>query len=97
MRFLLGSRILLKSCSCNFTVKHGLLLLKFGMTRSDALNKNDSKREAIRITAVLSGEEQGEHYQLAAVQIYTENYARGTGGTVENLNSSRVFFFPVTS
>ena len=59
---------------------------------SDALNKNDSKRRAVLITAVLSGEEQEEHYQLAAVQIYTENYARGTGGTEENLNSSRVFF-----
>ena len=45
------------------------------------------------ITDVLSGEEQGEHYQLAVVQIYTENYARGTGGTKVNLNrSSRVFF-----
>ena len=62
------------------------------MTRSDTLNKNDSKRQAIQITAVLSGEEQGEHYQLAAVQIYTENFARGTGGTEENLNSSRVSF-----
>ena len=96
MRFLLGSRILLKSCSCNFTVEHGLLLLNFGMTRSDALNKNDSKRLAILITAVLSGEEQGEHYQLAAVQIYTENFARGRGGSEENLTSSRVFF-PVAS
>ena len=37
------------------------------MTRSDTLNKNDSKRQAIQITAVLSEEEQGEHYQLAAV------------------------------
>ena len=92
MRFLLGSRIPLKSCSCNVTVEHGLLLLNFGMTRSDVLNKNDSKRQAILITAVLSGEEQGEHYQFAAVQIYTENYARGTGGTEENLNSFRVFF-----
>ena len=48
------------------------------MTRSDALYKNDSKRQAILITDVLSGEEQVEHYQLAAVQMYTENYARGT-------------------
>ena len=62
------------------------------MTCRDALNKNDSKRQAILVAAVLSGEEQGEHYQLAAVQIYTENFARGTGGTEENLNSSRVSF-----
>ena len=55
------------------------------MTRSDVLNKNDGKRQAILITDVLSGEEQGEHYQLAAVQIYTENYAIGTGGAGENL------------
>ena len=55
------------------------------MTRSDVLNKNDGKRQAILITDVLSGEEQGEHYQLAAVQIYTENYAIGTGGAEENL------------
>ena len=67
------------------------MLLNLGMTRSDALNKNDSKRQAIRITAALSGEEQREHYQLAAVQIYTESYARGSGGSEENLNSSRVF------
>ena len=45
------------------------------------------------ITDVLSGEEQGEHYQLAVVQIYTELYARGTGGTEINLNSSCFFFF----
>ena len=44
------------------------------------------------ITDVLSGEEQGEHYQLAVVQIYNERYARGTGGTEVNLSSSRVFF-----
>ena len=55
------------------------------MTRSDVLNKNDGKRQAILITDVLSGEEQGEHYQLAAVQIYTGNYAIGTGGAEENL------------
>ena len=64
------------------------------MKRSDALNKNNSKRQAVLITDVqqlLSGEEQGEHYQLAVVQIYTENYARGTGGTEINVNSSRVF------
>ena len=29
---------------------------------------------------------------MAAVQIYTENYARGTGSSEEKLNSSRVFF-----
>ena len=52
---------------------------------------NDGKRRAILITNVLSGEEQGEHFQLAAVQICTENYARGTGGTEENLHSSHVF------
>ena len=28
---------------------------------------------------------------MAAVQIYTENYARGTVATEENLHSSRVF------
>ena len=61
------------------------------MTRSYALNKNDSKRHAILIADVRSGEEQGERYQLASVQIYTENYARGTEGTEENLNSPRVF------
>ena len=44
------------------------------------------------ITDVLSGEEQGEHYQLAVVQIYNERCARGTGGTEVNLSSSRVFF-----
>ena len=68
------------------------MTLNLGMTCRDALNKNDSKRQAILVTAVLSGEEQGEHYQLAAVQIYTENFARGTGGTEENLISSRVSF-----
>ena len=69
------------------------MTLNLGMTRRVALNENGSKRHlAILITAVLSGEEQGEHYQLAAVQIYTENFARGTGGTEENLNSSRVSF-----
>ena len=68
------------------------MTLNLGMTCRDALNKNDSKRQAILVAAVLSGEEQGEHYQLAAVQIYTENFARGTGGTEENLNSSRVSF-----
>ena len=31
-----------------------------GITRSDALNKNDGKRRAILITDALSGEEQGE-------------------------------------
>ena len=62
-----------------------------GMKRSDALNKNDGKRRAILITDVLSRGEQGEHYQLAAVQSYTENYARGTRGTEENLHSSPVF------
>lgn len=63
-----------------------------GIKRSDALNKNDGKRRAILITGVLSMEEQGERYQLAAVQSYTENYARGTRGIEENLHSSRVFF-----
>ena len=29
---------------------------------------------------------------MAAVQIYPENYARGTEGSEEKLNSSRVFF-----
>ena len=62
------------------------------MKRSDSLNKNDSKQQAVLITDVLSGEEQGEHYQLAFVQIYNERYARGTGGTEVNLSSSRVFF-----
>ena len=61
------------------------------MTRSYALNKNDSKRQASLIPDVRSGEDQGERYQLASVQICTENYAGGTGGTEENLNSSRVF------
>ena len=65
------------------------------MKRSDSLNKNDSKQQAVLITDVLSGEEQGEHYQLAVVQIYTELYARGTGGTEINLNSS-CFFFSLT-
>ena len=64
------------------------------MTLSDALNKNDSKRQAIQITTLLSREEQGGHYHFAAVQIYTDNYARGAGGTEENLNSSRVFPLP---
>ena len=90
MRFLLVHRILLKSCSCIVTCS---LTLNSGMKRSDALNKNDSKQQAVLITDVLSGEEQGENYQLAVVQIYTERYARGTGGTEVNLNSSRVFFF----
>ena len=67
------------------------MLLNLRMTRSDALNKNDSKRQSIRVTAALSEEKQREHYQLASVQIYTESYARGTGGSEENLNSSRVF------
>ena len=62
------------------------------MKRIDPLNKKGSKGQAILITAVMSGEEQVEHYQFAAVQIYTENYARGRGGTEENLNSFRVFF-----
>ena len=61
------------------------------MKRSDALVNNDGKRQAILITNVLSGEEQGAHFQLAAVQICTENYARGTGGAEENVHSSRVF------
>lgn len=55
MRFLHGYRI--------------LLTLNVGMTRSDALNKNDSKRQAIQITVLLSEEEKGERYQLAAAQI----------------------------
>ena len=46
---------------------------------------NDGKPRGILITNVLSGKEQGEHDQLAAVQICTESYARGTGGTEENL------------
>lgn len=62
------------------------------MKRSDELNKNDSKRQDVLITDVLSGEEQGEHYQLTVVQIYTEHCPRGTGGTEVNLNSFRVFF-----
>ena len=61
------------------------------MKRIDALNKNDSKRQPILNTAVRSEEEQGQHYQFSAVKIYTENYARGTGGCEENLNSSCVF------
>ena len=61
------------------------------MNHSEALINNDGKRRAILITNVLSGEEQGEHFQLAAVQICTEKYSRGTGGTVGNLHSSRVF------
>ena len=61
------------------------------MKRSGALINSDGKRRAILITNVLSGKEQGEHFQLAAVQICTENYARGTGGTEGNLHSSRVF------
>ena len=60
------------------------------MKRSDALVNNNGKRRAILITNVLSGEEQREHFQLAAVQICTENYARGTGGTEENVHSSLV-------
>ena len=67
------------------------MTLNLGMKLSNALINNDGKRRAILITNVLSGEEQGEHYQLAAVQICTENYARGTGGSEENLHSSRVF------
>ena len=61
--------------------------------RSGALNRNVGKRRAILITAVLSRVEQGEHCQLAAVQIYSENYTRGTVATEENLSS----FFPLPS
>ena len=59
--------------------------------RSGALNRNVGKRRAILITAVLSRVEQGEHCQVAAVQIYTENYTRSTVATEENLSSSRLF------
>ena len=49
------------------------------MTRSDALNKNDSKRqEAILITGVRSWEEQGEQSFGCSANL-TEKYARGTG------------------
>ena len=62
------------------------------MTRSDALNKNDSKRQAILITGVRSWEEQGEQSFGCGANL-TEKYARGTGSLQTRENQFYICFF----
>ena len=63
------------------------------MTRSDALNKYDSKRQAVLITGVRSWEEQGEQSFGCGANL-TEKYARGTGSLQSQgkTNFTYVFF-----
>ena len=63
------------------------------MTRSDALNKYDSKRQAVLITGVRSWEEQGEQSFGCGANL-TEKYARVTGSlqSLGKTNFTYVFF-----